>query len=59
MDAGDGFLDDSLAHAGERGELLEEDVRHVAAVVEHQVRLPGVAAAQTSESKLFSKGCVN
>ena len=46
--SGDGLLDDALAHAGERGELLEEDVRHVAAVVEHKVRLPRVAAAQTS-----------
>ena len=51
MDARDGLLDDALAHAGERGEFLEEDVRHVAAVVEHQVRLPRVAAAQTSALK--------
>ena len=51
VDARDGLLDDALAHASERGEFLEEDVRHVAAVVEHQVRLPRVAAAQTSALK--------
>ena len=54
MHAGDGLLDDALAHAGERGELLEQDVRHVAAVVKHEVRLPRVAAAQTAtEQKMF------
>ena len=54
VDAGDGLLNNALAHAGERGELLEQDVGHVAAVVEHEIRLPRVAAAQTAtKEKIF------